>query len=58
MKNYQDNCWKNKIQEKIKKIIEKHDIIERISIKEETELVKLMETKILEEERNSCRKEK
>ena len=36
MKNYQDNCWKNKIQEKINKRIEKHDIVERINIKEET----------------------
>ena len=48
MKNY-SNYQKCKEIKNINQKIEKHEIIEKINIKEEAELLKRMETKILDE---------
>ena len=49
MKNYQSNYQKYKKIKNINQKIEKHEIIEKSNIKEEAELLKRMETKILDE---------
>lgn len=49
MKNYQSNYQKYKKIKNIDQKIEKHEIIEKNNIKEEAELLKRMETKILDE---------
>lgn len=49
MKNYQSNYQKYKKIKNINQKIEKHEIIEKINIKEEAELLKRMETKMLDE---------
>ena len=49
MKNYQSNYQKYKKIKNINQKIEKHEIIEKNNIKEEAELLKRMETKILDE---------
>ena len=49
MKNYLSNYQKYKKIKNINQKIEKHEIIEKNNIKEEAELLKRMETKILDE---------